>query len=185
MELKKEDKRKLLIVFTFIALGIVLLLIKRKSKPQESGFVAPRGFFPGGGTTTPTTPTPPMDIPDGRGAGGGGGTVMDIPPTDIPPVTPMPPTPPNPSYPYPSYPVLPYYPAPVYYNPFPRTYNVINYSQNQNMNKGQYIDYLQKQINSLEFEYDDALSSLMFGRAYKISKVINSLKDKLRIQLGY
>lgn len=195
-----KDKKKVTITIILILLlifGIMLWRRRRKTSinlpedKEESGYVAPRGFFPGGGGGLPTpTPTPsPSPIPHSPSGRFGPPSPMTPPPTPPTPPTPCttppcPPTPPTP--PTPPYPPYPYYPGPIYYNPFPATYIIdeVPEQDSSRMSREEYIDYLRKRIVALENAYDKAISDFRLARAFKISKEINRVEAILDQYLG-
>ena len=183
MENILKDKKKVIavIVVLLVVIGIVLWL--RRRKKEESGYVMARGFFPtdGGSTPPPTAPPAPTPPPGDGAPPPGGDGIMGGPPMPPPPSGGGHPYP----GPYPSWPVIPYYPAPVYYDPFPRTVVVNDTENNGRVSRSQYVSYLRKAIDSLEIAYDDAVSDFMFRRAYKISKQIDDLREKLIEQIRY
>lgn len=175
-----KDKKKVTIAIILILLlifGIILWRRRRKSSidipesKEESGYVAPRGFFPGGGGGLPSpTPAPSPVVPSPMPTGRFGSPSPPAPCT-------TPPCPPTPTPPYPPYP-YPYYPGPVYYNPFPQTYIIdeVPEQDSSRMSREEYIDYLRKRIAALENVYDKAMSDFRFARAFKISKEINRVE---------
>lgn len=189
-----NDKKKVTIVIVLILLLLFFILLWRRRRKvipeskEESGYVTPRGFFPGGSGTTPSSarvsppaPMAPMSPPPSPP------TPPSPPPTPPGPpapctTPPCPPPPPTPPYPYP----YPYYPGPVYYNPFPQTYIIdeVPERESSKMSREEYIDYLRKRIASLESAHDKAISDFRFARAFKISKEINRVETILDQYLG-
>ena len=177
-----KDKKKVTIAVVLILLlilGIVLWRRRRKSlgkgslpeDKEESGYVMPRGFFPGGGLPTAATPITPVSNA-GRSI---------VPSTPTPSPTDQCTNPPCPPTPY------PYYPGPVYYNPFPQTYIIeddVPEQDSSRMSRQEYIDYLRNRITALENAYDKAMSNLRLGKAFRISKEINRVEAILDQYLG-
>jgi len=189
-DLFKDKKMVILgIVIILVIIGVIIWL--RRKKKEESGFVMSRGFFPSDTTSIPiSTPTipPPAPAPAPAPApefSASSSDSMGVSPAASSPTPAMYPHHLYPPYQGGGYPMVSYpygvsYP-PAYY-PFPRTYEVVSQAP---VNKGEYIDYLQRQIAALELAYDDAISNFMFGRAFKISRRINELSSTLHTQLGY
>ncbi len=187
-----KDKKKVtiaVILITLVIIGIALWLRRRKG--QESGYVPQRGFFPtnsGGSTPSPTPSTPPPSDSAPSPSPAPPSSAPEPTPDPAPPTSGPDPSPsPSSSYPYPYY--NPYYNPmynPYYYNQYPvypQPYR--SYRPSMEFNKGEYIALLQKQIAALEVEYDNAISDLMFGKAYRLSKKIDALQETLDAQLGY
>lgn len=164
-----KDKKKVILAAILILAIIALILWSRRQKTDksidESNYVEPRGFFPGGGGGLPAPSPAPT-------------------PTPSPTPTPTPTGSHHPHHPY--YPNYPYYPGPVYYNPFPRTYIIdeVDEEDPSNMTRKEYIEYLRKKIIVLEAAHDRAISTLKIGKAYRISKEIDKVEAVLDKYLG-
>ena len=197
------EKNKIAVIALLVLIIVaVILWLRRRRKGQESGYVMQRGVFdrstpaPAGGPLTPPGGMPPPPPP-------GGGTDAPPPPPGggtPPPPGPTPPPPPPPPY----WPPFGYgYPATYYYDPFPRTYIVDEGASERTacykqvmlnteagpkescLSKSQYVEYLRNRIRGLQVAYDNAMSDMLFGRAWKISQLIKRAEKSLAYELGY
>jgi hypothetical protein len=53
------------------------------------------------------------------------------------------------------------------------------------LDKKQYIEYLKNRIQGLQAAYEDAMSGLYLGRAWKISNMLNKTQRVLNAEYGY
>ncbi len=188
----KQEKQFLYYSVLLIVIGIVYyFLTKGKKNNSESNYVMPRGFFqqpvvtPAPTPTTPTTPVGrevrPPSTPVGR---------------EVAPSVPMP-------YPYP-------YPLPIYggFQPYAvipplpvvasesakemvaeeKCYKKVKILGEEKetcfITKKDYMNFLKRSYNALVDSYNDALSTLSFGNAFKISKVMRKVKGDINSELG-
>lgn len=148
----------------------------------------------------PAPPVPPPPVPPPPPDGGGPPPPPPPPPGSCGGVG-QPPCPPPYWPPFGGWGGYGGYGFPYYYDPFPRTYIIedagkndcyqrvtLNTEMGQKetcLNKKQYIEYLKNRIQGLQAAYEDAMSGLYLGRAWKISNLLNKTQKALNAEYGY
>jgi len=176
-----KDEKQLFYFAAFIIGAVILIIILKRyqMRKQESNYVMPRGFFqPIPAPTPPPAPpvVPPVVPPPSEGRSVGPGHSNPYP-------YPFP-------YPYPVYDfsVQPYVMVAPEVSRGSGCYKSVKIAGDEKetcfQSKADYVKFLKRSYNTFVDSYKDALYTLRFGKAAKISSVLRKIKSDIESEIG-